>query len=175
MSKIFSVHFDNKSGCASDGKPTWLFSLPDKGYVANWSPITFQVMDGINADFLNNEIRCRLCSQRFRDAIVELKGPDDEIQWLPADVIYNGDTYEYFIMHFPNLPDTIDKAKSLYDFRGDVYIPTFQHWMPNGYRIFRHLPNGPMGWFIDMKVKLEFKKRGFTGLAYDPGRVADAP
>ena len=79
----------------------------------NWKPIILKLKDGSFSDYQENSAVCRLCSIKLKSIIDQHKSFQNEIQWLPVYVKSgDGETREYFILHFPVLAPVIKKPTS---------------------------------------------------------------
>jgi hypothetical protein len=94
--------------------------VPKSGYIDNWKPIPFKKIsnEGELADFLSSDICKRICSSKLKKIIDQNHTADDiPIQWLPVTITKeeNGETFEYFYLHFPEVCDSLDEEYSLFN------------------------------------------------------------
>jgi hypothetical protein len=118
------VHFADKPGLAlaqAQYDPDLAKRLHSEGKVSEWETLGFVLDGGIVVDYLANTFAFRLCSQRLRDVIDSHRGDRDTVQWLHAVAVDRGGAeLSYWVLHFPEVPDVLNKTKSV--FSGSVMI-----------------------------------------------------
>lgn len=85
------------------------------GRVEDWEASSLIISRTKFAD-MQPEVRgLRLCSPRFREVIDAVRSPRDEVQWLDATVEDPiGEQRPYFVLHFPSVPDLLDRQGSTF-------------------------------------------------------------
>ncbi len=94
--------------------------IPKNGYIESWQPIPFtkRKEDGELADFLSSDVCKRICSPKLKQVIDQnLTSKDILIQWLPVMITKeeNGDAFDYFYLHFPEVCDSLDEEETISD------------------------------------------------------------
>jgi hypothetical protein len=135
------------------------------GKVSEWEGLGFVLDGGIVVDYLANTYAFRLCSQRLRDVIDSQRGDGDVLQWLPVVAIdRRGAELPYWVLHFPEVPDVINKAKSV--FSGSVMIKACldaEHVA--GHRVFT-LSHYGVYLVVADQVKDAIRQAGCSGLEF---------
>ncbi|MBN73788.1 MAG: hypothetical protein CME32_31415 [Gimesia sp.] len=140
-----------------------LFFLPRSGAVSDWHPIKMKLTEGTFVDYLANDLGCRLCSRRLKNILQLSAALDDEFQWLPVEVHKQREMCSYYILHFPNPPDILDKKRSL--FAGDFVVkPAFSRDKIGGHQVFVYPKAGELKLFVSEAVKLAIEKEACTGM-----------
>jgi hypothetical protein len=82
--------------------------------ISTWEPLDLAV-DGAPTDYLANDAGFRLCSAKLKETISNNLSSDDDVQWLAAKVVGPQDgEFEYFVLHFPSLPEVLDPKHTLF-------------------------------------------------------------
>lgn len=118
--QFYSVHIsdnDDKFGVAYDQTETdgsEFFALPRTGQVVeNWLERELSLRDGIYSDYQASDLGMRLCSEYMKEVLDANHASVDECQWLPARVVSENETRQYFALHFPVSYDVLDERESL--------------------------------------------------------------
>lgn len=177
MKKYYRISFpqDSKYGIGiPECKENEDFEVPNEGRVLNWKPITLVLKGGPPSDYQGSNPTYRVCSKKLKLIIEEHQSPQDEIQWLPMILIEEeGKELEYFILHFPESYDVIDKEKSII-FGGDQIVkPIFSLNKINGHEIFNYDPFNFLGFVISESVKKGIEKAGCTNLSISKVPMVD--
>ena len=140
-----------------------VFTLPTVGAVVNWQPIVMELRKGVFTDYLANNIRCRLCSERLKRILTENASSSDILQWLPVEVNNGEECRRYFILHFPSPPDVVDKIASIIvdDF---VVKPVLSKSAATGHRVFAYPDGGELKLFVDQRVMSAIVGNGCSGM-----------
>jgi hypothetical protein len=86
-------------------------SVESLGDPSEWSELKLTASDGDLSDMLPCDVIGRICSAR----LVRVLDPfADAVWWLPVSVAKDGVQYNYSFMHFPNVPDVLDVARTTY-------------------------------------------------------------
>lgn len=150
------------------------FEVPDNGVVKNWKPIVFKLKDGSFSDYQANSAACRLCSIKLKSIIDQHKSFQDEIQWLPVYVKNDdGDTREYFILHFPNEPDVIDWEKSITVDKRFVVKPVFSLKKIDRRKVFNYPSGGAIVLLVSEDIRKAIEKAGCTNLSISKAPLVD--
>lgn len=142
-----------------------LFFLPDPGIVKDWEPMTLELRDGEFADFQADNLGCRLCSDRLKRILEEHASPDDDLQWLPVTVRQGRKRRAYWILHFPNPPDIVNKKKSVYDY-GSLTDLVLLESRIGGHQVFSYPTGGQLPLLISEKVKRAIQAARCTGMEF---------
>jgi hypothetical protein len=154
------------SGVAYLRDYTELSLLPEQGWVGEWETPYLSLRNGIYTDYLAANIGCRLCSKKLRDILERCKSEKDVLQWLSADVeSETGETRRYYILHFPELEDLLDKTKSKY-VRNIVTKRIIDTKACAGREIFSYMGGYSLSFVVSQKVKEELKNAKCSGLMY---------
>src|SRR5262245_43219392 len=154
MSNYYKVLFQEEQnlGVGHSIEQSDLFFLPDTGKVTNWKPIILELRDGDYPDYLASNLGCRLCSERLKTVLDEHASPSDSLQWLEVLVNKQGGDRRYFILHFPEPPDVLDKKKTM--FAGDFVVKAvLSRDAIGGHRVFAYPKCGCLPLFISDEVK----------------------
>ena len=84
------------------------------GWVENWEPLEHQISGGFS-DYLTQADGFRLCSEKLREVLENVKREEDALQWLEAPVVRGPDERQYWILHFPVRPDVLAASSVLHD------------------------------------------------------------
>ena len=169
MKKYFRISFpqDSKYGVViPECKESEDLKIPNQGKVLNWKPITLSLKEGPPSDYQGSNPIYRLCSKKLKSIIDQYKSSVDAIQWLPMIIKEkNGTEYEYFILHFPECSDVIDKGKSIIYGEEQIVKPVFSLTKINGHEVFNYDPFNFLGLVISERIKNEVEKAGCTNLS----------
>ena len=143
-----------------------IFSLPDTGKVADWNTLVLEFADGEYSDYLASDLGCRLCSERLKVVLDSHTGPSDEIQWLKVLVRHGTEERPYYVLHFPNPPDVLDKKKTIFAGGDFVVKPVLSKESARGHRVFAYPNCGCLPLFVCEDVKNEIKKEKLTGMVF---------
>jgi hypothetical protein len=165
MSTYYKVLFDedNVFGIAKTIEDGGLFTLPYAGIVKGWQPLILDLIEGDFADYLSSNLGCRMCSTSLQDILSTHASSDDELQWLPVSVRRGVEHRTYSILHFPNPPDVLNKAKSIFA-GGFVVKPVLSGSAIGNRRVFSFPKGGELPLFVDEQVKIAIETAGCTGL-----------
>jgi len=143
--------------------------LPDQGRVESWVPIIMELKDGDFPDYLANDLGCRLCSERLRTIFEKSASSTDELQWLKVLVRNSVKEQTYFILHFSQPPDVLDKQKTIF---ADHFVvkPVLSRVLVGKHQVFGYPRCGPLKLFISHHVKSAVEEQGCTGM-----EIAKAP
>jgi hypothetical protein len=164
MRKFFQILFDEQPGLgvAWTVEERDVFSLPDAGRVSNWQPIDLELRGGDYPDYQPSILGCRMCSSELRAILDEHAAPSDELQWLPVRVSNGNETRPYFILHFPNPPDVLDKTKTIFADRF-VVKPVLSLDLVSDHRVFAYPECDCLPLFISEDVKRAIEGANLTG------------
>ena len=174
MTKYFKVLFDDVGihGVAYVlDKKKDLFCLPYFGPVADWQPRALELREGECADYLANDLGCRLCSERLKNILDSEASPSDVLQWLPAEVRCAGITHKYWILHFPSPPDVLDKNRTKFADRF-VVMPVLSKEAVADHRVFIYPEAGEHRMFVAEPVKRIIDASGCTGMEFSRAPTA---
>jgi hypothetical protein len=140
-----------------------LFFLPDSGRVENWQPINLVLRDGGFPDYLASNLGCRLCSEVLKRILDDGAAPADELQWLEVRVRKDTEQRPYYILHFPNPPDVLDKSRTI--FAGDFVVKAvLSIEKTKDHRVFAYPGCGCLPLFVAGDVNRAIQKHVCTGL-----------
>jgi hypothetical protein len=158
---------DPRLGTAESLEELPLLLLPEEGFVNNWGPFVFELRDGRFGDYLACEISLRLCSQRLRDILQQKASPDDVLQWLDIQIRRGSEERQYFVLHFPEPRDVLDKEHTVYGANErSVIKPAFSKRLCEKYNIFPSPRKGGQGFFIRAQVKEAIEAAKCTGMEF---------
>jgi hypothetical protein len=142
-----------------------LFFLPDTGKVKNWNPIILELRDGQYPDYLASDLGCRLCSKRLKDVLAAEASASDSLQWLDVLVRTQYEERLYFILHFPEPPDVLDKRKTIFAGDTDVVVKAvLSRDAVTGHKVFAYPKCGCLPLFISKDVKRRIRVEKCTGM-----------
>lgn len=150
------------------------FDVPHDGFITDWKPITLHLRDGPFSDYQANSEACRLCSSKLRSIIDRNKSPQDQIQWLPMIVRdSSGEEREYFILHFPDVYDVIDRENSTFFGKDQLIKPVFSLRKIGEHKVFNYDPYNFFSFFISEDIRKDIEKKKFTNLNISKTRVVE--
>lgn len=140
--------------------------------INNWENIIFDLRDGSFADYLTNDMGVRLVSERFKEIIIKNLTEKDLIQWLSSVVIdKNGDTRNYYILHFPKNFQVIDADKSVIN--NDMIIKAvFKENKIKYHNIFTMPSCAGRVFFVSNIIRDEIIKNKITGVGFGNVKVS---
>jgi hypothetical protein len=103
---------DGTGDVAQAPKNWWLPKLGDRPLLREWSAPTFTV-DGALVDLQPNDAGIMLLSSTMRTKIELARSPSDRVEWLPVNILHNGQVSDYAIPHLLDELDAVDKARSV--------------------------------------------------------------
>ena len=126
------------------------FTLDDKGYVA---------------DLASSNITSRLCSPKLFSILDSFSS---NILWLPVTLTRGDEKYNYYFMHFPDVPDVLDKDKTTY--AGDLFLqPHIVSAKVGNLDIFALRKEGSVI-YVRSEVRKAIIESGCTGIKFEPAR-----
>jgi hypothetical protein len=176
MTMYYQVLFDDEGvyGVAYTDKnqetgpcfpPPGGFGLPYAGIVEDWQPLALELREGDFADYLASNLGCRLCSDRLKSILESHASPADELQWLVTEVHRRAEKHVYWILHFPNPPDVLNKSKTLFVDGTDVVVkPVLSKDATAGHQVFAYPEAGELTLFVGEPVKRAIEAAGCTGM-----------
>jgi hypothetical protein len=148
-----------------------LFFLPDTGTVDGWQPLVLELREGDYPDYLACNLGCRLCSERLKDILQSRASPSDVLEWLEVVVRKQGQERRYFILHFPQAPDVLDKKKTI--FAGDFVVKAvLSKDAVAGHQVFAYPKCGCLPLFISEEVSRAIDEEQCTGMEFSKLPVA---
>ncbi|QLQ17016.1 MAG: hypothetical protein HZY73_16680 [Micropruina sp.] len=143
--------------------------LAEPGRPDHWPPLDLTVDEGVPTDYLANNLGVRLCSPRLRTILDQGAGPSDELQWLDAHVIDQHGSRPYHVLHFPTVPDVLDRGHTIWVDDELVVIPVIASGKVAHHRIFT-IPGGGIRMIVANDVRLAIRAARCTGISFS--RVA---
>jgi hypothetical protein len=156
---------DENLGVAFTRSPTELL-LPYTGRVENWISLGFELRDGDFPDYLANNLGCRICSSRLKDILERSASARDVLQWLEVRVQKGTQERLYYVLHFPEPPDVLDKRRTLFSGGDFVVKPVLSQAATAVHGVFTYPKNEGLPFFVSEKVKQEIERVGCTGLEF---------
>ena len=142
-----------------------LHQLADLRRVVDWPPLQLMI-DAEPADYLVNDAVVRLCSPRLRSVIDTVGGEVGDLQWLDASVATStGEVLRYFVLHFPSLPDVLDRGQTLTN-GPHVVRPVVSLTRAAGYHILGFNPGG-IRTIVSAELKRAIVEVGCTGVGFE--------
>lgn len=139
-----------------------IFHLPYIGVVTEWKTLTLELRDGGYPDYLASNIGSRMCSTRLKDILQSLAAPIDELHWLPIEVTLGTESRPYWILHFPNPPDVLNKERTI--FAGCCVVkPVLAKEVVGNHQVFSYPRAGQLKLFVSEQVKRAIEAAGCTG------------
>ena len=168
------VKEDKRYGVAYVPEGTPLFLLPRTGgWVEDWQEMVLTLRKGDFSDYLANDMAFPLCSRKLRDIMEGCKGEQDVFQWLPVTVrSKGGEEREYFVLHFPQEYDVLDKERSIYDAHG-IIKPVISQGLAVGHHIFTFIGAEGVGYYVSEKVRRKVLREKCIGVTFERTAVAD--
>ena len=171
---FFAILFasdDTRGVAVSSSNDTLL--LPE-GEIVNWVELILELEDGVYADYQANDLGARLCSARMRAVLEKSAGDADRLQWLPVRVNCDGQSRDYYILHFPDPRPVLDKKASIMvdDF---VVKSVLSSSLLVNRRVFTHEEGGNLPLYVSDEVAERLQEEGCTGIEFVPARIRDSP
>jgi hypothetical protein len=140
-----------------------VFHLPDAGKVDGWKPLLLDLKDGDYPDYLASNLGCRLCSERLRAILQTHASSSDILEWLEVTVRKQGEERPYFVLHFPQPPDVLDKKKTI--FAGSFVVKAvLSREAATGHQVFAYPKCGCLPLFISEEVKQAIQAEQCIGM-----------
>jgi len=161
----YKVLFDEDGvfGVAQTVEKGDLLTLPYSGVVENWQPLVLELRQGDFADYLSSNLGCRLCSDRLKGVLQNGASSDDELQWLAVEVHRGAEKRPYWVLHFPNPPDVLNRNKSI--LAGEFVVkPVLSRDAIISHQVFSFPKGGKLPLFVAESVERVIKAAGFTGM-----------
>jgi hypothetical protein len=138
--------------------------------VKNWKILEFELRKGIFTDYLPNNVGARMCSQKLRCIIDDIRTLRDDIQWLDAIVKSSNITKIYYILHFPRLYKVLDLKYSVFDedglikpiLRADAFKERHLCSIPDKYGV---------QWYISKQLKEQIVKAKCSCISFTKMKV----
>ena len=143
--------------------------LAEPGRPDHWPRLDLTVDEGVPTDYLANNLGVRLCSPRLRAILDQAAGPADELQWLDARVIDEHGSRPYHVLHFPTVPDVLDRERTIWVDDELVVMPVIASGKVADHRIFT-IPGGGGRIIVANDVRLAIRAARCTGITFS--RVA---
>jgi len=135
----YSEEYSFGVGHAPEG---YSFEILAEGiYYPEWVATPFVLNGGPFADYQANNLGWPLCSKKLKTVIEGHASPIDSFQWLEARVIAvnEEDVRDYYILHFPERPDVLDKQRTLFAGDSDFVVrPYFSEQAIGTRRVFSY-------------------------------------
>jgi hypothetical protein len=139
------------------------FDLPYLGKVVKWSPMILDLRNGEYPDYLASNLGLRICSQRMKEVLEEKATKYDELQWLEVRIRKGKEERSYYILHFPNPPDVLNKTASILVDEDVVVKPVLSPSLTKIHSVFCY-PYSSITLFISSEVKDAIEAAGLTGV-----------
>lgn len=140
--------------------------LDEPGRVADWPGLELSVRGGGPTDYLANNLGVRLCSSLLRGVLEQQRGPEDDLQWLPAIVIdETGTRRPYFVLHLTSHPDVLDPQRTIWAKGSFVVKPVLSRQKVDGHRVFS-FPGASIRLVIAEPVKTAIQRAACTGVDF---------
>lgn len=166
-------HDADEIGVAYSAADSNLLFLPYSGTVEDWQGLKLSLHDGGFADYQPNDLGCRLCSSRLRDIFDNVKGRKDYFQWLDVILQTAQEERVYYIMHFPDPPDVLDRKSTIF---ADNFVvkPVLKPDRLTGHEVFTYPMNEGLPLIISDKIKAVLERENITGIEYRPIPMVDS-
>lgn len=142
--------------------------LPYRGEVRGWKPILLDLREGAYPDYLASNLGRRLCSEKLKAILSDGASPDDKLQWLPLNVRDGRESRAYYLLHFPDPPDILDKRKTIFAAKDVVVKPVFLGKALEDHRVFTYRKNEGLPLFVVDEIKRELENKQCTGIDFLP-------
>ena len=152
------------------------YLIPQNQYIENWEAVRLDLPKPYFEDYLGNDMGFRLFSERFRDFIEQHKQPKDSFQWLENPVFCGEEKRPYFILHFYNTDDVLDKSRIIWHpVDQSILKPVFCAKKIQGHSIFTYLDINHLGDipFVTQKLKCAILNTKMTGVTFEASAVVD--
>jgi len=173
MKQYFVILFngDTNYGYAETvGKKVDDFVLPNNGQVKGWKPLRLKLKEGRCVDYLGSDLSCRLCSDPLKGILTSFASPEDFIQWLPVKVTDGKVARNYWILHFYNSGQALDKSKTI--FAGDFVVkPVFSEYLLVNRHVFSYPMAGELSLFVSKPVMVAIKAANCSGIVFSKAAV----
>jgi hypothetical protein len=144
--------------------------LPGPGPVENWVERVFELRQGTFSDHLSTNFASRVCSERLRAILDSLASEDDKLQWLRIKVRSAEEELPYFILHFPEPPDVLEKEACIL-FDGQLVKPVFSRERLARHNVFTYPGKYVHSLFVSDGVKRSIESAGCTGIQFSRAPV----
>ena len=146
--------------------------------VEDWDPPIFEFEEGGYTDYQNSDSSLHLCSSKLRVILEQQASELDVFQWLEATVRHEGEERPYYVLHFPEPADVINKEKSKYSKSdGKLIAPKISRALCEKHNVFNLLnPNSPLAshrLYIRENVKQAIEADGCTGMEFEKRNLAE--
>jgi len=146
--------------------------------VEDWDSLIYELKDGGYTDYQNENKGMHLCSLKLREILEQQASEYDVFQWLEATVRHEGEERPYYVLHFPEPADVINKEKSKYSKSdGKLIVPRLSRALCEKYNVFTLLnPNSPLAShriYIRENVKKAVEAAGCTGMEFQKENLAE--
>lgn len=139
--------------------------LDEPGRPDHWPLLDLTVDEGVPTDYLANNVGVRLCSPRLRAILDGGAGPADELQWLDARVIDHHGSQPYHVLHFPTVPDVLDRDRTIWVDDELVVSPVIASGKVADHRIFT-IPGGGGRVIVASAVRHAIRAARCTGISF---------
>jgi hypothetical protein len=165
---FFYIHWADRPNLAAASAPDDREQdrrLRAGGRVTDWTEVRFELGPGELADYLANSFAWRLCSTKLRDLFDKSRAAIDGIQWLPTRVILpDGAELPFWVLHFPDAPDVIDKSKSVMA-GPDLVKAHLDRRLGDGHRLFG-FPNESVRVVVADNIRRGIAAAACTGMTF---------
>ena len=151
-----------------------IINLPERKIV-DWQSITYTLQDGRFTDYQDNTDGLRMCSGRLKSLIEANKSENDVLQWLEVSVSDERQARPYYVLHFPEIDDVLDKNGCVYDEAGDVIKPVLSRAICAPYNLiaFKGDTRFSTMLYVRDNVRKAILKAGCTGMVFDKENLAE--
>ena len=144
------------------------------GEIDDWEP-RFYTLTGELVD-LQPELRgLKLCSDRLKEVLDEERADIDVVQWPPATVEHHGTSYGYWVLHFPEFPDVVDRARSTFQVMKEREFVNHAVLDSNkvvGRRLLASPERFLNAFVVAEEIRLRLVAEGFVGPDFEPVQMS---
>ena len=141
--------------------------MPANGIpVADWSPIALRLMRKPARDYMPGTSGAKVCSARLK-SVLSSRG-DSHVQWLPVSVFDGDKPNEYFVMHFSEAIEVLDRERTSFVAKSDFpRKPAFKPEIVARYSFFAIPAQFGFLWYVRDDLKKEIVSTELTGFSFD--------
>lgn len=138
--------------------------LAAQAWVRDWEPVTLELVEGRFADYLATNLPIRLCSLRLSGLVNSYRALGDRFQWLPVNVIVDGEPIPFAALHILNGPMWLDVGHSRWQEEKLIH-PVVNRELAAGRRVLG-IRDDLRSWFIEEELCEAMEDARMSGCAY---------
>lgn len=169
MHRHYSIEWagGERFGIAYAPEDTPLILLPEEGWVKSWEKMCLTLKGTRFADYLSSNLTLCICSEKLKGILEKCRSEKDALQWLDVEVVApDGQRRLYYVLHFPVVPDVLDRKRTIFSKEGVLVRPIISMKAARDHEVFTYPGGGHITLIVSETVRSMIKAAKCTGLSY---------